>query len=66
MAGAWDYYVKDIKFDPEIVEDHFPNGIEAKDLSYLGSKGWELVQILSFEISRSERCVRYYYKRERL
>ena len=65
MRSKWEYYVKDLIVDPTLFENGFPNDIEAKDLKNLGEKGWELVQIITYNVSDSEIAVRYYYKRKK-
>ena len=58
--------MKDLTVNPALFEDGFPNDVEAKDLKYLGEKGWELVQIVTFKVSNAEIAVRYYYKRKKM
>ena len=64
MRSNWDYYVKDLIVNPNLFENGFPNDVEAKDLKNLGEKGWELVQIITHNVSESDIAVRYYYKKK--
>ena len=66
MRSKWEYYVKDLIVNPTLFENGFPNDIEVKDLKNLGEKGWELVQIITYNVSESDIAVRYYYKRRKV
>ena len=66
MRSNWEYYVKDLIVNPNLFENGFPNDVEAKDLKNLGEKGWELVQIITYNVSESDIAVRYYYKRRKV
>ena len=66
MGSNWEYYVKDLIVNPNLFENGFPNDVEAKDLKNLGEKGWELVQIITYNVSESDIAVRYYYKRRKV
>ena len=66
MRCNWEYYVKDLIVNPNLLENGFPNDVEAKDLKNLGEKGWELVQIITYNVSESDIAVRYYYKRRKV
>ena len=66
MRSNWEYYVKDLIVNPNLFENGFPNDVETKDLKNLGEKGWELVQIITYNVSESDIAVRYYYKRRKV
>ena len=66
MRSNWEYYVKDLIVNPNLFENGFQNDVEAKDLKNLGEKGWELVQIITYNVSESDIAVRYYYKRRKV
>tara|TARA_B100001057_G_C22782364_1_gene924177 strand:- start:681 stop:884 length:204 start_codon:yes stop_codon:yes gene_type:complete len=66
MVKKWEYYVKDFKFFDYDFENGFPNDLEINDLKFLGEKGWELINIISYVDQESQRCFRYYYKKEKV
>ena len=66
MRSNWEYYVKDLIVNPNLFEKGFPNDVGAKDLKNLGEKGWALVQIITYNVSKSDIAVRYYYKRRKV
>ena len=66
MRSNCEFYVKDLIVNPNLFENGFPNDVEAKDLKNLGEKGWELVQIITYNVSESDIAVRYYYKRKKV
>ena len=66
MRSNWEYYVKDLIVNPNLFENGFPNDVEAKDLKNLGEKGWELVQIITYNVSEYDIAGRYYYKRRKV
>ena len=64
MTLKWDYYIKDYKFFEHDFDHGFPNDVEINDLKYLGSKGWELINIVFYSDEDSQRFVRYYFKKQ--